>query len=78
MNVLWWKRLEARRVQARLEERDSGAVGWGKQPLHSWAILKTELRGTAYGLNTWHEKGSVHVGSEDSAQSSWKEGAAMT
>lgn len=78
LNVLWWERMEARRVQARLEERDSGWVGWGKKPLHSWTILKTELRGTAYGLNMCHENGSVHVGSEDSARSSWKEGAAMT
>lgn len=78
LNVLWWKRMEATRVQARLEERDSGRVGWGKKPMHSWTILKTELRGTAYGLNMWHENGSVQVGSEDSAWSSWKEGAATT
>lgn len=52
--------------------------GVGKKPMHSWTILKTELRGTAYGLNMWHENGSVQVGSEDSAWSSWKEGAATT
>lgn len=78
LNVLWWKRMEATRVQARLEERDGGRVGWGKKPMHSWTILKTELRGTTYGLNMWHENGSVQVGSEDSAWSSWKEGAATT
>ena len=42
--------MEARKVQAGLEERDSSRVGWGKKPLHSWTILKTELRGTAYGV----------------------------